>query len=124
MVSYLFDGIRYDSFGWLLAAAAILGVFNAMLKPALLVLTLPLTVMSLGFFALVINALMLKMTDWILGGFQVQGFWTSVGGALVLSIVSMTVNHLIGTSRISITRRPAKDDDVVQMDKRSDGTWE
>ncbi len=123
IISYLFDGIQFEGVGWLIAAAVILGIFNTMLKPVLLVLTLPLTVMSLGFFALVINALMLKLTGWLLAGFQVEGFWTSLGGAVVLSLISVTANHLLGSKRIVI-QTEKKDDDVVQMDQRSDGTWE
>lgn len=123
IISYLFDGIRADGFGWILAAAAILGIFNAILRPVLLVLTLPLTVLSLGFFALVINALMLKMTGWILAGFEVQGFWTAVGGALILSLLSLAANQLIG-SRQSNLETHSVDDDVIQLDRRSDGTWE
>jgi putative membrane protein len=124
IVGYLFDGIRFDGFGWVLAAAAILGVLNTMLRPVLLVLTLPLTVVSLGFFALVINAFMLKMTGWLLSGFQVQGFWTSLGAAVVLSLISLGVNHLIGRGQISVTKRPKDDDDVIPLNRGSDGTWE
>ena len=125
IVSYLFDGIRFDGFGWVVAAAAILGVLNAMLRPVLILLTLPLTVLSLGFFALVINALMLKMTGWLLSGFEVQGFWTALGAAVVLSLISLGVNHLIGGGRITVHRsRKKDDDDVIQLDRGSDGTWE
>lgn len=95
-VSWLFDGIQVDGVGWAFIAALILGIFNALVRPVLILLTLPITVVTMGLFILVINALMLWLTGALLAGFHVQGFWTAVGGALVLSLISFGVNALVG----------------------------
>ncbi|MEW5913792.1 MAG: phage holin family protein [Thermodesulfobacteriota bacterium] len=95
-VSWLFDGIRVDGVGWAFIAALFLGIFNALVRPVLILLTLPITIVTMGLFILVINALMLWLTGALLAGFHVQGFWTAVGGALVLSIISLAANSLVG----------------------------
>jgi putative membrane protein len=95
-VSWLFDGIRVDGLGWAFIAALFLGIFNALVRTVLILLTLPITIVTMGLFILVINALMLWLTGALLAGFHVQGFWTAVGGALVLSIISLAANALVG----------------------------
>lgn len=96
LVSYLFDGIHVAGVGWAFVAALFLGVFNALIRPVVLVLTLPINVLTLGLFTLVVNGLMLWLTGSLLKGFVVEGFWSAVGGALVLSVISLVVNSLIG----------------------------
>ena len=95
-ISWLFDGIQVDGVGWAFIAAAILGIFNAIIRPVLIVLTLPITVLTMGLFILVINALTLWLTGALLAGFHVHGFWTAVGGALILSLISLAANGLVG----------------------------
>ena len=114
-VSWLFDGIQVNGVGWAFVAALFLGVFNALVRPILILLTLPITVVTMGLFILVINALMLWLTGTLLAGFQVHGFWTAVGGALVLSIISMAANSLVG-DRGNI--------EVIDMRRGSRGQWE
>lgn len=114
-VSWLFDGIQVNGVGWAFVAALFLGVFNALVRPVLILLTLPITVVTMGLFILVINALMLWLTGTLLAGFQVHGFWTAVGGALVLSIISMAANSLVG-DRGNI--------EVIDMRRGSRGQWE
>ncbi len=72
-VSWLFDGIEVRGVGWAFVAALFLGVFNALVRPILILLTLPITVITMGLFILVINALMLWLTGALLAGFQVHG---------------------------------------------------
>ncbi len=79
-------GIAYDSLASLLAAALLLGVINAVLRPILVILTLPITLVTLGLFLLVINAGTLKLTSIFLHGFHVHGFWAAFWGALVVSV--------------------------------------
>lgn len=81
-------GIRYDDAQSLLVAALVLSVLNTFVKPALNVLSLPFIVLTLGLFLLVVNALVLMATAWLVPGFHVAGFWPAVGGSLVISIVS------------------------------------
>jgi putative membrane protein len=101
----VFTYIRIDGFGAALVAAVVLAVVNTFIRPFIMLLTLPLNVLTLGFFTLVINAMMLKMVTWIVPGFQVEGFWTALGGALVLSIVSGLLNALIPTDQMFYRRR-------------------
>lgn len=114
-VSWLFDGIQVNGIGWAFVAALFLGVFNALVRPVLILLTLPITLVTMGLFIVVINALMLWLTGTLLAGFQVHGFWTAVGGALVLSIISMAANSLVG-DRGNI--------EVIDMRRDSRGKWE
>ncbi len=87
----------------LLVVALIFGVVNAILKPIFQIVTIPLVLLTLGLFLIVINALMLLLTSWLAGllnvGWQVDGFWTAVGGAIVVSIVSFIVNGILGTKK-------------------------
>lgn len=83
--------------GFLSAAAAgvILGVVNVLVKPLLLLLTLPLTLVTLGLFIFVVNAVCLALTALLVPGFTIAGFWSAVGGALVVSVVSWVLNGLL-----------------------------
>ena len=84
----LIDGISFDSTGWLLGAAVVLGLINAFVRPLAMILTLPITVITLGLFLLVLNAGMLSLASWLLSGFHVAGFWSAFWGAIVVSLVS------------------------------------
>ena len=80
-----------------------LGVVNAFVRPLAFILTLPLTVLTLGFFLLVLNAGMVALVAWIVPGFEISGFWTAVGAALIVSLVSWAASSAIGsTGRIEI----------------------
>jgi putative membrane protein len=78
-----------------LVAAAILGIVNAIIRPLLVILTLPLNLVTLGLFTFVINALMLLITSAIVPGFSIRGFGWAVVGAVVLSIISFLLTHII-----------------------------
>lgn len=111
----LVRGIDYSSFGALLAASLLLGALNAFLKPAMLVLALPLLVFSLGIFVLFINAFLLFLVGQLMGGgFRVETFGAAFWGGLVISLVSITVNLLTGgggSFRIQRRQpRPSHDD--------------
>jgi len=84
----LIEGISFDSAGWLLGAAVVLGLINAFVRPLALILTLPITVVTLGLFLLVLNAGMLGLASWLLSGFHIAGFWPAFWGAIVVSLVS------------------------------------
>lgn len=93
--SNLIDGIYVDGFGSVLVAAIILGIVNAIIRPLLLVLTLPLNVLTLGLLTFVINGFMLKLAAAVVGGFDDVGMWPAIVGALVLSVVSTVLNWLV-----------------------------
>lgn len=88
LTAHLFAGIRYDNWEALLLGSLLLGVINAFVRPVLLILSLPLILFSMGFFILVINALMLMLVGGIIPGFNVEGFWWAFFGAICISIIS------------------------------------
>ena len=96
--SWIIRGIFVDGVGAALIAALVLGILNALLRPLLLLLTLPVNLLTLGLFTLVINGAMLKLTSAVVSGFHVEGFWSAVIGALVLSVFSFAVTLFIADS--------------------------
>jgi putative membrane protein len=103
----MLDGIAIDSAATLILAGLLLGVVNAIVRPFALLLSLPALVVTLGLFLLVINAAMLGLVALILPGFRIEGFWTAVGAALIVSIVSWVGSWFIGSrGRVEIIRSP------------------
>ncbi len=92
-------GFHYRSFLTLAVAALVLGLLNALVRPVLFVLTLPITIVTLGLFLLVLNAIMLEIAAWIVPSFDIDGFGWAIAGALVLTVISFF------TSRIGEKRR-------------------
>jgi putative membrane protein len=95
LISKVIKGIEVDTILAAFVAGAVLGVINAVLRPILILLTLPITILTLGLFALVINGFMLYIAGTIVKGFHVSGFWPSVFGALFLSLISWIANAFI-----------------------------
>jgi putative membrane protein len=87
-VAYVLPGIIVDGFSGALVAALILGLVNMLLRPLLILLTLPVTVVTFGLFILVINGLLFWFAGSVLRGFEVSGFWVGILGALLYSIIS------------------------------------
>ena len=92
ITSYFLKGVHLDSFVTALLVALVLGIVNAIIKPVLFVLTLPITIITLGLFTLVINALMILLTDALVAGFSVDNFWWALLFSLVLSIVNAVLH--------------------------------
>ncbi len=86
--SYAAESVRYA------IAALVLGLLNAIVRPILFVLTLPLTIVTLGLFLFVLNAVMLEITAYLVPGFAIDSFGWAIVGAIVLAIVSMVTNHI------------------------------
>lgn len=95
ITSYLIDGIHVTGFFSAFFAAALLGILNAFFRPILFVLTLPITILTLGLFTFVVNAIMLLMVSGAVSGFQVDGLWSAVWGSLFISIVSWLLTSFI-----------------------------
>ena len=95
VVAYILPGISVASFGAAMVAALILGLINTLVKPILVLLTLPIPILTLGLFLLVINALVFWFVGSILGGFKVNGFWWALIGALLYSIISSLLSTLL-----------------------------
>ena len=100
----LFDGVRIHGWTAYLVGAAVLGIANAILKPVLAILTLPLIIVTLGFFLLVINIGMVALAAWIAPNFSVHGFWTYVGVVVIVWLVNWAGNTFV--DRITPARRP------------------
>ena len=100
----LFDGIAFDTPKSLFIAGLVLGIVNVFVKPVLVILTLPLTIVTLGVFVLVINALMLLLVAWLVPGFTVSGFWAGFLVALFVSVFSFILNALIGNHKVHVRR--------------------
>ena len=90
-------GVGIDSPSTLILAGVLLGVVNAVVRPIAIVLTLPMTVATLGLFLLVVNAGMVGLVAWILPGMHIAGFWAAFWTAVVVSLVSMVGSWLIGS---------------------------
>ena len=94
ITAYLLPGIVLKSFFVALVVAVVLGVFNTILKPILVILTLPINILTLGLFTLVINAGLIMLTSKIVDGFRVKGFWWALLFSLILSIVNAILHNL------------------------------
>jgi len=98
VASEILDGLVFESPAKLIVSALILGVVNAFVRPLAFILTLPLTVLTLGLFLLVLNAGMVSLVAWIVPGFEISGFWTAVGASLIVSLVSWAASSAIGST--------------------------
>jgi len=140
VTSYLLDGIQVSGFLSAFFAAAMLGILNALFRPILILLTLPINILTLGFFTFVINALMLKMASGVIAGFDVYGFWSAIFGSLIISTISWLLNSFInerGTVAYSSvnhgTRYPDRgrhenqskpENDTIDLENKGDDRWE
>lgn len=119
LASWFVSGIRVDSLLTALIAAGILGLINVFIRPVLIILTLPLSIITLGVFTFFINALLLELVAYIIPGFEVEGFLAAFLGALIISVVSWLANFFIVSNN---TGRP-KRQDIIDMEKGDDGKW-
>ena len=106
VASRLFTGLKFASTSSLIVSALLLGLANAIVKPLLIVLTLPLTLLTFGLFVLVINALMILLVSRLVKGFSVSGFWTAFFASIFVSILSIAIGSLIGGSPETTIRMP------------------
>ena len=92
LVAYLYPGVTVTSFGAAMIAALVLGLLNTIVRPLLVLLTLPVTLLTLGLFLFVINALMFWAAAGVLEGFHVTGFWAALIGSLIYSLCGMVID--------------------------------
>ena len=95
VASYIFSGMKFADGGSLLIAALLLGFANAVVKPLLILFTLPLTIVTMGLFLLVVNALMLMLVSAVVSGFTISGFWTAFFASIFISMFSLFVSGLV-----------------------------
>ena len=117
LASMIVPGIEFRTAGSLIAAALLLGIINAFVRPVLIVLTLPITLLTLGLFLLVINGLMIELVAFFLPGFVVAGFWSAIFAAIVVGLTSWVMSGWVGgpenKGRI----------DVITMKQTGPGHW-
>jgi len=95
VVTALYPGVRVDGYGAALLAAFVIGLFNALLRPLLILLTLPVTVVTLGLFLFVINAWLFWAASGVLDGFEVDGFWAALLGSVLYSLLMLVVDRAL-----------------------------
>ena len=86
--AYLLPGVHVEHYGYALLVALVLTLANAIVKPILIVLTIPITIVTLGLFLLVINAFIIQLVDFFTPGFEVDGFWWALAFSLILSVIN------------------------------------
>ena len=96
VASEIVPGVTITGARALIIAALLLGIVNAVVRPVVIILTLPLTILTLGLFLLLINAAMLSLVAWMLAGMTVSGFWSAFFGAIVVSITAWAASSFIG----------------------------
>ena len=132
LTSYLLNGIHVEGYLAAFFAAAMLGILNALFRPIALLITLPINILTLGFFTFVINALMLKMASGLISGFDVHGFWSAILGSLMISVISWFLNSFIdkrGTWRyIDLGHKTDHADTTrnhtIDLKRKRDDHWE
>ena len=92
---YLMQSVQVDNIGTALVAALVLGLVNTLIRPLLVLLTLPVTLLTLGLFIFVINGVLFWLVAQLVGGFHVAGFWSAVGAALLYSVISWALSALL-----------------------------
>jgi putative membrane protein len=106
LAAEILPGLQFSGAGTLFAAALLLGIVNAIVRPVAVLFTLPLTLITLGLFLLVVNAGMLGLVALLLSGFQISGFWTAVGASLIVSVISWAASGLIGNNgKLEVMRK-------------------
>jgi len=95
LTAYLLPGVHVEHYGYALLVAVLLSVANVIVKPILVVLTIPITILTLGLFLLVINAAIILLVDYFIPGFNVDGFWWALAFSLILSIFNSLFSDLL-----------------------------
>jgi putative membrane protein len=98
----LLGGVEIDGWGPLLIAAAVLGILNALVKPVLVLLSIPFLIITLGLFLLVINIVVLWLTSALVTGFDISGFWTYVGAVAILWVVNALIDRVVDRSGFDV----------------------
>src|SRR5688572_2098422 len=94
LTAYLLPGVHVEHYGYALLVALLISLANVIVKPILIILTIPITIMTLGLFLLVINALIILLVEALVSGFNVDGFWWALAFSLILSIFSSMFSEL------------------------------
>jgi putative membrane protein len=107
VASHIFRGLKFETTAALIVSALLLGFANAVVRPLLIVLTLPLTLLTFGLFLLVINALMILLVSALVSGFKVSGFWTALFASIFISLLSLFIGALVDTGGADAIQMPS-----------------
>ena len=118
VASRLVPGIEVDTLMTAILAAAVLGLINVFIKPVLLILTLPLSILTLGVFTFFLNALLLEFVAYFVSGFKVNSFLAAFLGSLLISVVTWLANYFINAKPETPKRK-----DIIDLEKGDDGKW-
>ena len=118
VASRLVPGIEVDTLMTAILAAAVLGLINVFIKPVLLILTLPLSILTLGVFTFFLNALLLEFVAYFVSGFKVNSFLAAFLGSLLISVVTWLANYFVNAKSETPKRQ-----DVIDLEKGDDGKW-
>jgi putative membrane protein len=94
LTAYLLPGVDVEDYGTALIVALVLSIANVIVKPVLIVLTIPITILTLGLFLLVINALIILLADWFVDGFNVDGFWWAFLASIIMAVFNSMIEDL------------------------------
>ncbi|MEN6421375.1 MAG: phage holin family protein [Smithella sp.] len=119
LASYFVPGIKVNTLSTAVIAACVLGLINVFIRPIVVVLTLPLSILTLGLFYFIINAFLLELVAYFVPGFEVSGFFAALFGSLIISVVSWLSNSFISSHKIV----KADDPDYIDLKKGDDGKW-
>ena len=100
LTAYLLPGVHVDHYGYALLAALLISFANIIVKPILIILTIPITILTMGLFLLVINALIILLVDFLVPGFTVDGFWWALAFSLILSIFNSLFSDLTKEKKV------------------------
>ena len=119
LASYFVPGIKVDTLSTAVIAACVLGLINIFIRPVLVFLTLPLSILTLGLFYFFINAFLLELVAYFVSGFVVKDFFSALLGSLIISFVSWLANSFIATHKIE----KQKSSEYIDLEKGDDGKW-
>ena len=97
--TYVIPGVEVRSFFTALWVALFLGIVNALVRPVLILVTLPINILTLGLFTFVINAFLILLASWVVDGFRVSGFWAAMFFSIVLSLINYILSHILKTDK-------------------------
>ena len=119
LASQFVPGIQVDTLSTAIIAACVLGLINVFIRPIVVLLTLPLSILTLGLFYFFINAFLLKLVAYFVSGFVVRDFFSAFFGSLIISVVTWLANSFISHHKIVKTDDP----DYIDLKKGDDGKW-
>ena len=119
LASYFVPGLKVDALSTAVIAACVLGLINIFVKPILVLLTLPLSILTLGLFYFFVNAFLLELVAHLVSGFVVKDFFSAFLGSLIISFVSWLANSFVATHKIE----KQKSSEYIDLEKGDDGKW-